>query len=192
MTHLGLSIRTIAMASSLWDRCLKSHATPSGRAVRKSNAPEGTTEEPSQVAGTLEVPYAGVDYYRDDIVREIRYGELVKYDPNTDTFRVVTKKHYDPAEAQYGEWQREVFPAGGPSPSNVNATTGNPRVDARYARTEVLPAWRVFQLWSPPFQAGMFACVDPMPTHATRVIVPPDIIAPAPSTAATRSPTALV
>ena len=58
-------------------------------------APDRYSDEDRQQAGTMELPGAGVDYNRPDIVHEIRYGELDSYNAETGMFTVIVEKKYN-------------------------------------------------------------------------------------------------
>jgi hypothetical protein len=102
-----------------------------------------------QALGSLETPGAGVDYNRDEIVREIRYGEFVKYENGL--FYVITKK--TPTLTPKGttiwdEEQREGEPY--PEPPELRAIP-----TASIEKTDQLSANRVFQIWAAPNQASL-------------------------------------
>ena len=126
-------------------------------------APDRYSDEDRQQAGTMELPGAGVDYNRPDIVHEIRYGELDSYNAETGMFTVIVEKKYNKVSGafQFGEEQRETSPglgypekeAGSPNKRKC-PPPGDTGADTDWL-CEQVPAKRIFQIWAPPNQAAL-------------------------------------
>jgi hypothetical protein len=95
---------------------------------------ESIVNHTEQVYGDLEIPGAGVDYQRDDILREIRYGEFVRRYPDGSCEIIVDKS--EKTEQTNAETQHEGW-------DNANVVT------------QRIPAHRLFQIWSPAYQTSL-------------------------------------
>ena len=109
-----------------------------------------------QMAGNMELPGAGVDYHRDDIIRQIRYAELIstKVDPATGQrlFEIVVNK--------CDQKEQQLFPFGHPEcevQTEHIKTPGEQTPTRQDIVVQNVEAHRIFQLWAPPHQATLQA-----------------------------------